>query len=77
MYNINLIKNYNYKRCPVVLYTHVLIEDPVKVFVYSWFPFKRVLAIKIFAKIMAMVHDYILCYENEYGIQYGSVTVRL
>ncbi len=75
MYNINLIKNY--KRCPLVLYTHVLIERPVKVFVYSWFPFKGILAIKIFAKLMAMIHDYILCYENEYGIQYGSATVRI
>jgi len=76
MYNINFIKNYKIYQFPVVLYTHYLLNRPVKVIVYKRFPFKGLRTKKIFAKLMAMVHDYILCYEQEYGIQYG-VTYNL
>lgn len=63
----------NDKVYPAVWYTHCLVKRPVKTFIYKKFPFKSHKSIKIFTKIMAMLHDYILCNQNEYGIQYGTV----
>ena len=73
MTKINLIKGY--KSYPMVYYTHCLLNRPVKVFVYKWFPFKGRLIRKIFTKIMAMLHDYLFCYEQDYGIYYGIINV--
>jgi hypothetical protein len=72
MLKINLIKNK--KIYPAVWYTHCLLNRPVKTFIYKRFPFKNETTIVIFSKIMAMIHDCLLCYENEYGIQYGTIT---
>ena len=73
MIKINLAKDY--KIYPVVYYTHCLLNRPVRVFVYKWFPFKGRLITKIFTKFMAMLHDYILCYESDYGVCYGTIRV--
>jgi len=70
MLRINLIKDR--KVYPAVWYTHCLLNRPVKSFVYKRFPFKSQRSMTIFAKIMAMFHDYIICPEKEYGIQYGT-----
>jgi hypothetical protein len=72
MLKINLIKNL--KVYPAVWYTHCLLRRPVKTFEYRWFPFRSRKVINIFAKVMAVLHDYFLCYEKDYGIQYGTVT---
>jgi len=63
----------NLREYPAVWYTHCLFKRPVRTIVYKWFPFKNKTVVKIFAKIMAMMHDYIICYEKDYGIQYGTV----
>jgi hypothetical protein len=68
---INLIKNY--RVYPAVWYTHYLLNKPIKTMVYKKFPFKNHTSMNIFAKIMAMIHDYILCSEQDYGIQYGTI----
>ena len=62
------------KKCPAVWYTHCLINGPIRLREYKWFPFQNQKAMWVFAKFMAMVHDYLICYEQEYGIQYGTVT---
>jgi len=72
MLKINLIKNLEVY--PAVWYTHYLLNRPVKTIVYKNFPFKSRKVVKVFAKIMAVIHDYILCYEKDYGIQYGTVS---
>ena len=71
MLKFNLIKNC--KVYPAIWYTHCLLNTPVKTIIYKRFPFKSRRSINIFVKIMAMLHDYILCYERDYGIQYGTV----
>jgi hypothetical protein len=71
MIKINLIKNI--KIYPAVWYTHCLLRRPIRTFEYKWFPFKSKKCKIIFAKIMAMIHDYFICYEKDYGIKYGLV----
>jgi hypothetical protein len=56
---------------PVVVYTHCLLKRPVKVFRYKKLSCKNIKIVFVFAKILAVIHDYILCYENDYGIKYG------
>jgi hypothetical protein len=72
MLKINLI--HNRRVYPAVWYTHCLLNRPVKTIIYKRFPLKSRRSINIFVKIMAMLHDYVLCYENEYGIKYGTFT---
>lgn len=72
MLKINLIKHY--RVYPAIWYTHCLLNRPVKTIIYKWFPFKNRKAVKVFIKIMAVIHDYLICYEGDYGIQYGTVT---
>jgi hypothetical protein len=72
MIKINLIKNY--KSYPAVWYTHYLLRRPMKTFEYKWFPFRNETAMVVFAKIMAMIHDHLLCDCNECGIGYGTIT---
>lgn len=64
----------DHKIYPAVWYTHCLLRRPVKTFEYKWFPFKSQTSIKVFTKMMAVIHDYFLCMESEYGIKYGSIT---
>ena len=71
MWNLNLIRHY--KVYPAVWYTHYLLNRPVKTMVYKWFPFKSRKAINVFVKIMAMIHDHIICYDRDLGIQYGTI----
>ena len=72
MIQFNLIKNR--RVYPAVWYTHYLLRRPVKTFEYKWFPFQNRKLVNIFVKIMAMIHDYILCHEKDYGIMYGTIT---
>jgi len=56
---------------PVVTYTHCLFDRPVRIFEYKRLRCKHERTAVILAKLLAMLHDYILCYEPDYGIQYG------
>jgi hypothetical protein len=69
MLKINLYKPG--RPCPAVSYHHCLLSRPMRIFKYPRFPFKNKTVIIIFAKFMAMIHDYILCTDDDLGIQYG------
>lgn len=56
---------------PVITYTHCLFRSPVRVFRYRRLSCKSKKIVKIMAKIMAILHDYVLCHERDYGIKYG------
>jgi hypothetical protein len=43
----------------------------MKLIIYKRFPFRNKKIIITFAKFMAKVHDYILCWDDDLGIQYG------
>ena len=60
------------KTFPVVLYTHCLLDRPVKVFEYSRLACRNPKVVKVFAKLLAVLHDYVLCCERDYGIKYGT-----
>lgn len=60
------------KTYPVILYTHYLLNRPVKVIEYKRLSFNNKRVVRILSKLLAMLHDYLLCYERDYGIQYGS-----
>ena len=76
MLKINLYPKFEGRPCPAVSYHHYMINGPMKIFKYKWFPTTNKRAIVIFAKFMAMIHDYILCYDNELGIQYGIYYIQ-
>lgn len=60
------------KTYPVITYTHCLLNRPVRIFEYKRLSFYNKRTVKILSKLLAMLHDYILCYEPDYGIQYGN-----
>jgi hypothetical protein len=71
MIKINVATQFKGHPCPCVSYHHYMLKRPMKLFIYKRFPFINEKAIVIFAKLMAMLHDYILCTDSEIGIQYG------
>jgi hypothetical protein len=71
MIRINLIKNT--KVYPAVWYTHYLLRRPMRTFEYRWFPFKNQKIQLVFIKIMAMIHDHLICDCDECGIMYGFI----
>ncbi len=59
------------KHYPVVDYTHYLLSRPVRIFRYKRLRFSSERLAVIAAKLLAVLHDYILCTEKDYGIRYG------
>lgn len=73
MYKINLAKGLErgVRYIPMVAYTHCLFTHPVRMILYPRLRCRNKLMARFFAKIMAMMHDYFLCPDQDYGIRYG------
>lgn len=57
---------------PIVAYTHCLsLGKPFKIHKYPKLWCNNPQTATFFAKILAMTHDYIVCRNKDYGIDYG------
>ena len=71
MLKVNMYPKFEGRPCPCVSYHHYMLRRPIRIFRYPHFPFKSEKAMTVFAKFMAVIHDKLLCTDDELGIQYG------